>query len=149
MPQTLLPLFSEDTTEINGLLSFTKRDGYVWYFHGCMPVFSHAEMDYKSFNMFTSQLVDLGQCTQMEIVRAFGVSAISVKRHVKKFRAEGPSGFFRARKTKTCTVLTPDVLIHAQELFNQGKSREDVAAALEIKKGYPLPLGFIRTDNRA
>lgn len=134
MPQTLLPLFSEDTTQINSLLSFTKRDGYVWYFHGCMPVFSHAETDNKSFNMFTSQLVDLGQCTQMEIVRAFGVSPISVKRHVKKFRAEGPGGFFHARKTKTCTVLTPDVLIHVQELFNQGKSREDVAAALKIKK---------------
>ena len=134
MPQTLLPLFSDDTTQINDLLSFTKKDGYVWYFHGCLPVFSHAETDYKSFNMFTSQLVDLGQCTQMEIVRAFGVSAISVKRHVKKFRAAGPGAFFRERKTRSCTVLTRDVLNRAQDLFNQGKSREDVAAALDIKK---------------
>lgn len=133
MPQALLPLFSEDTTLINDLISFAKRDGTVWYFHGCMPVFSHAETDFRSFNMFTSQLVDMGQCTQMEIVRAFGVSAISVKRHVKKFRAEGAGVFFKKRKTRSSTVFTPAVLSRVQDLFNQGKSREYVAEAMNIK----------------
>jgi len=76
--------------------------------------------------MFTSQLVDMGQCKQMDIVRAFGVSPISVKRHVKKFRAEGPGSFFGGRKAKRPAVWTPEVLNWAQELFNQGKSRKEV-----------------------
>ena len=133
MPQTVLPIFAEESTPINDVLSFEKRDGTVWYFHGCMPVFSHDETDHKSFNMFTSQLVDIGQCKQMDIVRAFGVSPISVKRHVKRFRAEGPGAFFGGRKAKRPTVWTPDVLNRAQELLIQGNSRKDVANLLEIK----------------
>ncbi len=133
MPQTLLPIFAEESTPINAVLSFEKRAGTVWYFHACMPVFSHDEKDYRSFNMFTSQLVDMGQCTQMDIVRAFGVSPISVKRHVKRFRAEGPGAFFAKRKAKRPTVWTPQVLNRAQELLNQGQSRKAVAELLEIK----------------
>jgi len=72
MPQALLPIFPAEATRINELLSFSKKNGMVYYSHGCMPVFTHAETDYKSFNMFISQLVVAGQCTQMQIVRAFG-----------------------------------------------------------------------------
>ena len=133
MPQTLLPIFTEGSTPINELLSFEKRDGTVWYFHACLPIFSHEETDYKSFNMFTSQLVDLGQCKQMDIVRAFGVSPISVKRHVKRYREGGPGAFFGVHKAKRPTVWTPDVLNRAQELLNQGKSRKEVVELLEIK----------------
>lgn len=133
MRQVLLPIFPKEATLINELLSFSKRDGTVWYFHGGMPVFSHSETDYRSFRMFTSQLVDLGRCKQVEIVRAFGVSPISVKRHVKKFRAHGPEAFFLKRKTRSSTVFTPDVLNRAQELFDQGASREEVSDTLKLK----------------
>lgn len=134
MPQTLLPIFAKESTQINSLLSFENRSGTIYYFHACLPVFSHDEKDTRSFNMFTSQLVDMGQCTQMEIVRAFGVSAISVKRHVKKFRADGPGAFFSSRKTKRPTVWTPDALTRAQELLNQGQAREVVADLMGIKQ---------------
>ena len=133
MIQVLLPIFPKEATQINELLSFSKRDGTVWYFHGGMPVFSHLETDYSSFRMFTSQLVDLGQCKQMEIVRAFGVSPISVKRYVKKFRADGIGAFFHKRKPRSSTVFTPDVLNRAQELFDQGASREEVSDTLTLK----------------
>lgn len=134
MPQTLLPLFAKESTQINSLLSFEKRSGTVHYFHACMPIFAHEEDDYRSFRMFTSQLVDMGQCTQMEIVRAFGVSDISVKRHVKKFRAGGPGAFFVGRKPKRSTVWTPDALTRAQELLNQGQSCQAVADLMGIKQ---------------
>ena len=80
MPQSHLPLFPADVTSINPHVSFAKRGGRVYYFNGPMPVFSHEEKDYASFRMFTSQLVEDGNCTQAEIVRAFGISAISMKR---------------------------------------------------------------------
>ena len=133
MPQTLLPIFPAESTPINDVVSFVKRDGSVWYFHGCFPVFSHGERDYESFNMFTSQLVVTGQCKQAEIVKAFGVSEISVKRHVKKFRQAGPGAFFKGRREKRSTVWTPEVLNRAQELFNEGKTRKEVRELLGIK----------------
>lgn len=134
MPQALLPIFAKESTQINSLLSFENRSGTIYYFHACLPVFSHDEKDNRSFKMFTSQLVDMGQCTQMEIVRAFGVSAISVKRQVKKFRAEGPGAFFVRRRSKRSTVWTADALNRAQELLNQGQARDAVADLMEIKR---------------
>jgi hypothetical protein len=73
-------------TEINGLLRFARREGRVCYFMGCMPLFSHPETDLKSFRMLMSQFVANGSCKQVDLVRAFGISAISVKCYVKKYR---------------------------------------------------------------
>jgi transposase len=98
-----------------------------------MPVFSHEEKDSSSFNMYTSQLVVLGQCKQVEIVRAFGVSSISVKRHVKKYREGGAGIFFQKRNGRKAKVLTEDILIEAQEMLNKGMSREEVSEDLCIK----------------
>lgn len=136
MPQALLPIFPSGATPINSLLSFMKneKDNTIWYFHGCMPVFSHNENDYTSFRMITSQMVVLGQCKQMDIVRTFGVTSISVKRHVKKYREEGVAAFYsRQRKTKRATVWTPERLNRAQELFNEGKTRDEIERTLDVK----------------
>lgn len=133
MPQTLLPIYPAEATPVNGLISFCKRDGSVYYFHGCLPVFSHAESDLKSFRLFTSQLVVNGSCTQAEVVRAFGISGISVKRHVKRLRFKGGSGFFAPPRKRQPRVLTPEVLRRAQELLTQGQSRAAVAKTLDIK----------------
>lgn len=48
--------------------------------------------------MFTSQLIAQGTRKQMDIIRAFAVPAISVKRAVKLFRAKGAAGFFRKKQ---------------------------------------------------
>ncbi len=66
-------------------------------------------------------------------MKAFGVSPISVKRHVKKYREGGPGIFFKERSVRKFTVLTPSVLTHAQELFNEEKSRCEVSEDLCIK----------------
>jgi len=134
MPQTLLPIFPAESTPISNIVSFQKRDGIVWYFHGCMPVFSHDEKDYESFCMITSQMVVMGQCRQVDIIKAFGVSIISVKRHVKKYREGGPGAFYNQRKKKRKTVWKPEVLNRAQELFNEGKTRKEVEELLKIKR---------------
>ena len=134
MPQTLLPIFSEDVTQINEILAFAKRRGQVYYFHAGLPVFSHDEHDLRSFRMFTSQLVVNGNCKQADIVRAFGISAISMKRYVKKYRKGGTAAFFQARRRRRPRVLTPEVLARAQELLNKGKPRAEVADELGVKR---------------
>ena len=133
MPQSLLPIFPSDATPINELISFCKRDGHVYYFHGCLPVLTHAEHDLKAFRLFAAQLVVNGSCTQAEVVRAFGISSISMKRYVKKLRAGGATAFFAARRTRRAPVLTPEVVTQAQTLLADGQSRAAVAKALALK----------------
>ena len=57
---------------------------------------------------------------QAQIVRAFGISGISMKRYVKRYRQSGTAGFFRPRKTRQPRVLMPSVLAKAQELIQRG-----------------------------
>ena len=133
MPQALLPLFPPGATHISELLSFEKREGKVYYFHGCLPVFAHAEEDRASFRMFTSQLVVNGNCKQVEIVKAFGVSTISVKRWVKKYRERGPSAFFTAPPPRKPRVLTKEVMQQAQEKLSEGMPRSEVAKEMGLK----------------
>jgi transposase len=47
-----------------------------------------------AFRLFSSQLIINGTATQGQIVKAFGVPLTTVKRYLKKYRQEGPKGFF-------------------------------------------------------
>jgi len=135
MPQEFLPNFSSDEEGyITDLLSFQKRDGFVYYFHGAFPILNHAADDRKSFRMITSQFVINGRCKQVDIVRAFGVSTISVKRSVKKYRDGDVKAFFQTPNKRGASVLTKEVLAQAQALLNQGCSRTEISERLNIKR---------------
>jgi len=108
MIQVQLPMFQKETTRINDYLAFSNEDDHVFYFNGFMPIFSHKKDDLASFRMFTSQLYVNGNCKQVDIVKAFGVTSISVKRGVKKYKEGGPSSFFGKKKQiRKPRVLTP------------------------------------------
>lgn len=94
MPQIKLPFFPEDIRLINSYIGFQKRNGIVYYFVGSMPVYQHPENDIQSFRFYTSQIIVNGNASQSEIVEAFGISSISVKRWVKKYREQGSKAFF-------------------------------------------------------
>lgn len=133
MQQMLLPLFPADATSINELVGFCRRNDFVYYFNGQMPIFSHHVDDLKSFRLITSQLVVNGVASQAEIVRAFGVSKISVKRYVKRYRKEGAEGFFKPRKVRSRTVLTADVLIEVQKCLDEGQPVSVISKEMELK----------------
>jgi len=134
MPQTELPFFPEGVTHITPLLAFRKEDGRVTYFNGSMPVFVHEEGDLASFRMITAQFCVNGNAKQAEIARAFGVPKISLKRAVKRYREEGPRGFYVPRKRRGPAVLTPAVLAEAQQLLDEGLETAQVADRLGIKR---------------
>ncbi len=134
MPQIQLPIFPEGVTDITALLAFSKQDGRVTYFNGTMPVFVHDEADRASFQMITAQFCVNGNAKQADIVRAFGVTKISVKRAVKRYREEGPRGFYTPRKRRGPAVLTPAVLAEAQPLLDEGLEPAEVADLLGIKR---------------
>jgi len=134
MAQLQLPVFPEGVTQLSLDLGVCCRDGQVSYFYGTLPVFRHEAKDLKSFRMFTSQLYVEGKVKQADLVRTFGVSAISVKRAVKLYEQAGPGGFWRPRPVRGPSVLTAEVIQQAQERLDQGQDWPEVAAQLRIKR---------------
>ncbi len=133
MPQMLLPIFPPGSTRINDLIGFEVKNGRVYYFHGIMPVFSHDEEDLNSFRFITSQLVVSGNVRQVEIAKAFGISAISIKRYVAMMRKEGPGAFFKKRKGRSAHVLTEKVLKKIQRLLDKGMSVNAISEKVDVK----------------
>jgi transposase-like protein len=133
VPQAWLPFIPSGSTAINDVYSVEQKDEQWFYFCGIHPIFCHGSSDRRSFWMFTAQLVCQGMCRQVEIMRAFGVSKNSVCRSVKKFREGGPDAFFVKRKGRGGSVITEDVKARAQEMLNTGKTRQDVAKALNVR----------------
>jgi transposase-like protein len=131
--QTLLPLVPDGATPINDLVSVVQDSGRWSYSVGVYPIFAHPVDDRSSFRMLTAQLVCNGLCKQTEIVKAFGVSAISVKRSVKQYREKGSDSFYEPRRGRGAAVMTEDVIRQAQLLLNQGNSRKETARQLNIK----------------
>lgn len=133
MPQMQFPFFPEGVTHITPMLAFSSEEGRITYFNGGMPVFVHEVSDIDSFRMITAQFCLNGNTRQVEIVRAFGISKISIKRAVKLYREQGPKGFYAQRKTRGPAVLTPAVLQQAQQLLDEGQATPEVASRLGIK----------------
>ncbi len=128
MPQIQLPLFPAGVTRINDQLACMCRAGQVVYLNGHLPVFTHGEQELAAFRLFTTQLIVNGTATQGEIVRAFGVPAITVKRSVKRYRTAGVAAFFAPPKPRPGRKLTPELLPQAQALFDLGLAVPAVSA---------------------
>ena len=133
MPQILLPIFPAGVTEINEKLAFKKENGVVTYFNATMPVFQHAENDLQSFKMIVSQFYVMGVAKQAEIIKAFGVNSLLIKRAVKLFREKGSPGFFAPKKNRGPGVLTESVLKEAQGFLDEGMTPGEVSRRLELK----------------
>jgi transposase len=134
MPQRQLPLFPQGVTHITAELAFMKENGRVRYFNGHMPVFIHAEDDRPTFRMITSQFCVNGNAKQADIVRAFGVTTISVKRSVKRYREKGPAGFYAPRPTRGAAVLIEPVVAEIEEFLAEGWSEAQIAERLGLKR---------------
>src|SRR3978361_1677114 len=132
MSQVQLPIFPEGYTPISQEIGFQKQDGKVCYFNGHLPVFMHDQNDLRSFRLFTTQLYINGTVTQAQIVKAFGVPPITVKRYVKQYRKHGIESFFRPAPRRAGRRLTPDVLVEVQELLDEGREIAEIEAELGI-----------------
>lgn len=133
MPQRQLPIFPAGVTEINSSIAVQKEGRQVWYIHGHLPVFHHDDEDVQSFRMFTSQMIINGTVKPKEIVKAFGVPSITVKRYVKVFREQGVRGFYETKSHQSsASVLKGEVLERARAMLEQGRSVPDIAGELEV-----------------
>lgn len=98
MPQGILPIFPPQTTSINNVLSFDLKDNIVTYYNGILPVFSHHKDDIQTFRLILAQFYINGSASQADLIKATGIPSVTLKRAVKKYREEGPKGFFTEPK---------------------------------------------------
>jgi len=132
MPQMQLPIFPAGLTAITQEIGFQCESGKVVYFYGHLPVFQHDSDDVQSFRFFTSQLIEQGTVKQADIVKAFGVPLITVKRYRKLLGEKGAKGFFAPRKHRSAPVLTEEVLRQCQTLLDEGQTVPEIAGKLEV-----------------
>ena len=134
MPQMQLPIFPVGMTHINDELAFERREGQVTYFNGYLPVFTHEAGDVATFRMYTTQLIINGTASQGEIVRAFGVPLVTVKRCVKRYRQQGPKGFYKPAAPKTGSRLTPERLVEVQAMLDEGQGVPAISKQTGVMK---------------
>jgi excisionase family DNA binding protein len=133
--QLRLPRYPAEPHHVSDAVSVVVRDGVVWWFHQGMPIGSHAVSDVAGFRHQSSVLCDGGACALVEIERAFGVSAISVKRALKQYRKGGARSFYEHKRTaREGPVMTPDRLREVQGLIDQGLSDRQIAEHLGLKR---------------
>jgi transposase-like protein len=135
MPQMWLPIFPKGLTYINNILAYAHERENVTYYNGMMPIFTHHKDDVQSFRLILSQFYVNGNAKQSELVRAFGIPPVTLKRAVKTYRKDGPKGFFEPKKSGGPRVLTPDVVQDIERQLDDGRDIEDIADQLGIKKG--------------
>ncbi len=133
MPKPTEPIFPKTFSHISGQLFFECRDDTVTYYNGMMPVFSHHKNDLQTFYMISAQFYINGNASQADIARAAGVNTITIKRAVKKYREGGPQAFYQDHKRGGPTVLKPDVVEKAEDLFASGMDDVEVAEELGLK----------------
>lgn len=128
-----LPVFYEGVTPITNDVGYEKKEDTVVYYCGTMPVFSHSVKDLDSFRMIVSQLYVNGTVRQANIVRAFQIQPLALKRWVKRYRAQGARAFFQTRKGGSRPkVLTAEVRARVQERLDQGRSLSEIASELAL-----------------
>ena len=134
MPQMQMAFFPQGVTHINPMLAFSKAGGKIAYVTGNLQIYSHEEDDSVAFKMITAQFCANGMAKQAEVVRAFGVPSLAVKRAVKLFRQEGTRGFYKPRKRRAAAVLTPQVCAQVEALLDSGLTITEVAEQNNIKR---------------
>jgi predicted transcriptional regulator len=134
MIQSVLPIFPPGSNCINNHVGFEEKEGRVYYFHGQFPIYFHEKMDLISFRYITAQLVVSGNVKQAEVIKAFGVPAISVKRSVKLLREEGIEGFTKKRTGGTPHVLTSEVAEKVQRDLYKGLSPGKIGKKYNLKQ---------------
>jgi transposase len=75
-----------------------------------------------------------GYAKQSDIIRAFGVTKISVKRSVKLYREKGTRGFYAPRVTRGAAVLVDGVVEQVEELLAGGASAAEATRTLGVKR---------------
>jgi hypothetical protein len=148
--QLSLPLFTSETTLINGNLGFFMNDGIVFYLLNGMPIYSHMEGDLQAFRFFISNLISQGLCKKAEIRKSFHVSIDYINRACRLYESEGEVGFFKPEiRHGYCHKLVGDNLILAQKLLDEHKNNCEIGRQCNVKESsirYAIKVGHLKKN---
>lgn len=146
--QLILPIFPVHTEMITETLGVYRKDCIITYLHYGVPIFSHAEDDYKSFRYITSKFIQQGLCRLIDISNCFHVSYDSVKRYAKQLEKNGESSFFsKSNRMGHSSKLLPAVTERMQRYIDEGKSNCEIARLEGVTEGavrYALKKGQLK-----
>lgn len=134
MVAQILPKFPSTYASL-GRVSVSCKDDTVVYFIDLAPFFTHLSSDMNSFHLACCLLYFNRHATQVEIAELFGVSVRGIKRACKRYKESG-AGFFSQKSTpkrRGPTIFTDEFIEIAQESFNNGMSKKEVAEKYELK----------------
>jgi len=80
MPQSILPLFSNDMIIVNNRFAVQQMGDTVFWFQGSLPVLCHHVDNQNLFRLFCSQLINMENATAAELSRALGVNREKLSR---------------------------------------------------------------------
>jgi len=148
--QLKLPLFPRETELFNASFGLFSQDGTVYYLHCGQPVGMHEEEDINSFRHKIASFIELGLCTQRQVVNILHVSSDSVRRSCKLYREQGEAAFFAAdkRKGKSHKML-PQVIERVQVGLNEGRSVNSIAKKEGLKEStirYSIQVGKLKKN---
>jgi len=136
MGQLLLPIFPPDTIMITLTLGVREHNGFVYYLHSGMPIFSHETGDLPKFRYITSNLILQGLCRNQDIADSFHVSTDSVRRWKRVLIEQGESAFFSAESRHGWShKLLPDVLDRIQCKLDKKQSVNSIAKEEGLSEG--------------
>ena len=128
------PTLPNGSTIISDVVVVENLNGTWTYSVYLWPIYTHEHSHRAQFRYIAATLINAGLCKQVEIVRAFGVDRKMLGRAQQQLRERGAASFFQKRPgRKGGTVLGEERLKQAQQLLNEGLSRAQVSAELEIK----------------
>ena len=128
------PTIPEGSTVINDIVCVENINGTWTYWVYLWPIYTHEQSQRAQFRYAASSLINAGLCQQVQIAQAFGVDRKMLGRAQKQLRERGAESFFQRRPGRTGgTVLSDERLAQAQQLLNEGLSRAEVSAELQIK----------------
>jgi DNA-binding NarL/FixJ family response regulator len=146
--QLKLPLFPIETKLFNASFGVFSKDGMVFYLHCGQPVGMHEEEDHNAFRNKIAGFVELGLCTQSEVVKTLHVSMDSVRRSCKQYREHGEAAFFAPDRRKGSShKMLPQVLRRIQAQLNEGKSVNSIAKQEGVREGtirYSIQTGKLK-----
>jgi hypothetical protein len=117
-------------------LGVREQEGFVYYLHSGMPIFSHETGDLPKFRYITSNLILQGLCSNQDIVDAFHVSTDSVRRWKRILSEKGESAFFTVESRHGWShKLLPDVLARIQGKLDKFQSVNSIAKEEGLSEG--------------
>lgn len=145
--QEPLPLIPGEATVLSEKLSVVRKDGRVVFYHSYEPIYAFREGDKAGRRAAAAVLSDLELAGPKALGEALGINPSTVHRNREKYRAGGIDALNEPERVRTPYRLTPEKLMQAQELLDEGHSHRAVARVLNVVSGtidYAVNKGRLR-----